>query len=203
MRKSTFESNGKKTKLGRRSWKVFFVVLRDTALYCFKDEKASKEEGAFGDVNAAIRLHHGLAVRATDYTKKQFVFRLHTADRAQYLIQTSDEKELLTWIDVINFAVASFSAPQLPAPCGSNGDAFQRSLLPSSKTRLNPKEQLESHEKELLGLREEIEALLRNPVPKASKQAAIAAYTEKMEHLQYEIMRYETYILTLSTKNGN
>merc|ERR1712126_380358 len=35
---------------------------------------------------------------STDYKKEQFVFRLHTADQAQYLFQTSDEKELLTWI---------------------------------------------------------------------------------------------------------
>jgi hypothetical protein len=53
----------------------------------------------------AIRVHHGLAVRA-DHRKKQFVFRLHTADQAQYLFQTSDDKELITWIDSINVVVA-------------------------------------------------------------------------------------------------
>ena len=56
------------------------------------------QPGAYEDLNCAIRVHHGLAERATDYTKKQFVFRLHTSDQAQYLFQTSDEKELLTWI---------------------------------------------------------------------------------------------------------
>ncbi len=34
------------------------------------------------------------------------LFRLYTSDQAQYLFQTSDEKELLTWIDSINAVVA-------------------------------------------------------------------------------------------------
>lgn len=36
----------------------------------------------------AIRIHHALATKATDYTKKMFVFRLQTADQAEYLFQT-------------------------------------------------------------------------------------------------------------------
>ena len=36
------------------------------------------------------------------------VFRLYTSDQAQYLFQTSDEKELLTWIDSINAVVARY-----------------------------------------------------------------------------------------------
>ena len=50
-------------------------------LYCFKEEKSMRLDGAFSDVNIVIRIHHGLAERASDYTKKQFVFRLHTADQ--------------------------------------------------------------------------------------------------------------------------
>jgi PH and SEC7 domain-containing protein len=54
-----------------------------------------------------------LATKATDYTKKQHVFRLETADQSEYLFQTSDSKELQSWIDTINFVCASFSAPPL------------------------------------------------------------------------------------------
>ena len=81
MRKCCIDPNGKKTKLGKRSWKMFFLSLRDMVLYCFKEEKSLRLDGAFCDVNNAIRVHHGLAERASDYTKKQFVFRLHTADQ--------------------------------------------------------------------------------------------------------------------------
>ena len=88
MRKCCVDPNGKKTKLGKRSWKMFFLSLRDMVLYCFKEEKSLRLEGAFCDLNNAIRIHHGLAERATDYSKKQFVFRLHTADQVSYTFKS-------------------------------------------------------------------------------------------------------------------
>lgn len=65
------------------------------------------------NVHNAIRIHHSLATKASDYTKKQYVFRLQTSDQSEYLFQTSDSKELQSWIDTINFVCASFSAPPL------------------------------------------------------------------------------------------
>lgn len=65
------------------------------------------------NVHNAIRIHHALATKANDYTKKQHVFRLQTSDQSEYLFQTSDSKELDSWIDTINFVCASFSAPPL------------------------------------------------------------------------------------------
>ena len=75
-------------------------------------------------------------------------------------LQTSDEKDLMTWINDINHVVASYAAPQLPAAAGSML-RFQRPLLPSSKTRLTRAEQLEAHEQRLMELRDEIEEHLR------------------------------------------
>lgn len=65
------------------------------------------------NVHNAIRIHHALATKANDYTKKQHVFRLQTSDQSEYLFQTSDSKELQSWIDTINFVCASFSAQPL------------------------------------------------------------------------------------------
>lgn len=202
VRKCCVDPNGKKTKLGKRSWRMFFINLRDMVLFCFKDEKAIRTPGAFEDYSSAIRIHHALAVRASDYTKKQFVFRLHTADRAEYLFRTSDEKELLTWIDAINYVVASFSAPPLPAACSSGG-RFQRPLMPSSKSSLGMNGQLLSHENQLGQLRSDFEELLRSAPHKHAKSTVWQNYREKEEFLQFEIMRYETYILTLRTKNAH
>ena len=95
---------------------MFYLTLRDLVLYCFKDEKSTSYESPA----AAIRIHHSLASVAADYTKKQFVFRLRTSDRAEYLFQTSDQKELETWVDTINTVVSRYSAPPLAAPCGNN-----------------------------------------------------------------------------------
>jgi PH and SEC7 domain-containing protein len=75
------------------------------------------------NVHNAIRIHHALATKATDYTKKQHVFRLQTADQSEYLFQTSDSKELQSWIDTINFVCASFSAPPL------EGESFNSIIL--------------------------------------------------------------------------
>eukprot|EP00096_Caligus_rogercresseyi_P013793 TRINITY_DN6395_c0_g1_i1.p1 TRINITY_DN6395_c0_g1~~TRINITY_DN6395_c0_g1_i1.p1 ORF type:complete len:848 (+),score=347.11 TRINITY_DN6395_c0_g1_i1:149-2692(+) len=201
MRKCCVDPNGKRTKMGRRSWKMFYLSLRDMVLYCFKDEKSLRAPGAFEDLNQAIRIHHGLAVRANDYTKKQFVFRLHTCDQAEYLFQTSDEKELLTWIDAINYVVASFSSPKLPAPISSAtySRSFQRPLLPSSKSKLNPEEQLGENEGALLELRRDLdEHLLGAIIP--SKGSLAAYHRDKGDYLRFEVQRYETYILTLRTK---
>jgi hypothetical protein len=35
-RKCCFDANKKKTKLGRRGWKMYYLTLRDLVLYCFK-----------------------------------------------------------------------------------------------------------------------------------------------------------------------
>ena len=123
-------------------------------------------------------------------------------EQAQYLFQTSDEKELLTWIDAINFVVANLSAPQLPPPCSSDYGRFQRPLMPSSKSSLNLSEQLASHERQLMDLRRQIEDHLQQPPPKTAKGAQVQSYKDKQEFLKFEIMRYETYILTLRTKNA-
>ena len=80
MRKSCVEPSGKRTKMGKRSWKMYFMTLRDMVLYCFKDEKSVRIPSSFDDLTQAIRIHHGLAVRS-DHRKKQFVFKLHTADQ--------------------------------------------------------------------------------------------------------------------------
>ena len=117
------------------------------------------------------------------------------------MFQTSDEKELLTWIDAINFVVASFSAPQLPAPCSSNFGRFQRPLMPSSKSNMNLSEQLVSHERQLMQLRREIEDHLQSPPLKSAKAAQHHSFKEKKDFLTFEIKRYETYILTLRTKS--
>ena len=61
------------------------MVLRDTALYLYTDENCYKRSTLCSNT---IQLQHALATKASDYTKKKHVFRLQTADLAQYLIQT-------------------------------------------------------------------------------------------------------------------
>lgn len=69
---------------------MFYATLRDLVLYLHKDEGGVKDSqpAALHNMTNAIRVHHSLAMKATEYKKKQYVFRLRTADGAEYLFQT-------------------------------------------------------------------------------------------------------------------
>ena len=79
---------------------------------------------------------------------------------------------------------------------------LQRPLMPSSMSTLSLSDQLSRHEDHLSGLRIQIEDHLRNPLPKGAKAGTAQAYKDKQEFLRFEIMRYETYILTLRTRKA-
>jgi len=64
---------------------MFYAALCDMTLYMYSDENSYKRSTHCSNV---IHLHHSLAAKAGDYVKKNHVFRLQTADMAQYLIQT-------------------------------------------------------------------------------------------------------------------
>lgn len=67
---------------------MFYCTLRDLILYLHKDENGFRKNQMSDSLHNAIRIHHALATKAADYTKKQYVFRLQTADQAEYLFQT-------------------------------------------------------------------------------------------------------------------
>ncbi len=70
------------------------------------------------------------------------MFRLKTADWAEYLFQTSNITDLNDWVNTINIIAATFSSPPLASPVGS-AKTFQRPLLPVSTTRHTLNEQYE------------------------------------------------------------
>ncbi|KAG8133081.1 hypothetical protein E2320_010898, partial [Naja naja] len=88
------------------------------------------------DLKNAIRIHHALATKASDYSKKSNVLKLKTADWRVFLFQARKSKgEMLSWILRINLVAAIFSAPAFPAAICSM-KKFCRPLLPSSSTKL-------------------------------------------------------------------
>jgi len=196
MRKSCYDTNNKKTKLGKRSWKMFYLTLRDLVLFCFKDEKTAQTAASFESPHTAVRIHHSVATAAEDYTKKQFVFRLRTCDRAEYLFQTSDQKELETWVETINTVVGRYSSPPLPAPCSST-IKFQRPLYPSSGSKLTLSEQLASHRTQVRELSQELADHTNNPPTRGAKSVIWSSFREKSEFLEMEVGRYSTYISVL------
>lgn len=75
---------GLSAPFGKRGWKMYYCTVRELVLYLHKDEHGFRNDS----LHYAIRIHHALATKASDYTKKQHVFRLQTADQAEYLFQT-------------------------------------------------------------------------------------------------------------------
>ncbi|XP_069177991.1 PH and SEC7 domain-containing protein-like isoform X1 [Procambarus clarkii] len=200
MRKCCTDPNGKKTAFGKRSWKMWFCVIQDLVLYLHKDEQGARRGPQHAQLgHNAIRLHHALATRAHDYAKKEHVFRLQTADQAEYLLQTSDSKELQAWIDTINLVAASLSAAPLPGAVGSQRK-FQRPLLPCSITKLNLTEQVEDHTQRLAQLEQELEDHKAHPPEKNSKAYSMSNYREKEAYLIKEVKRYRTYVYLLRSR---
>uniref|UniRef100_A0A8C2Q8W2 Pleckstrin and Sec7 domain containing 2 n=1 Tax=Cyprinus carpio TaxID=7962 RepID=A0A8C2Q8W2_CYPCA len=197
-RKSHADMDGKRTPRGRRGWKKFYAVLKGMILYLQKDEYKPDKDLSEVDLKNAVRVHHALATRACDYSKKQNVLKLKTSDWRVFLLQAPEE-EMMSWIFRINLVAALFSAPAFPAAIGSM-KKFCRPLLPSSTTRLNQEEQLKSHENKLKQVSLELEEHKRSPPDLTPKSKESEEYRIKEHYLTYEKCRYETYISLLQAK---
>ncbi|ETN66241.1 hypothetical protein AND_001975 [Anopheles darlingi] len=200
-RKWCFEDNRKKIPFGRRSWKMVYLTLSKLVLYLHKNERSFETSPVPTPVTVqnCIRIHHGLATCATDYTKKQHVFRLQTAEQAEFLLQTGDSKELQSWVDNINYVCAAYSSPPLEGGVGSQ-QRFQRPMLPPKETPLPLGQQLASHERQVCKLELALAEHRSSTVP--PRGLAYQNYREKEQYLEYELKRYKTYCNILSSRHS-
>ncbi|KAM7320130.1 hypothetical protein ACRRTK_020573 [Alexandromys fortis] len=167
--------------------------------YLTQDEYRPDKALSEGDLKNAIRVHHALATRASDYSKKSNVLKLKTADWRVFLFQAPSKEEMLSWILRINLVAAIFSAPAFPAAVSSM-KKFCRPLLPSCTTRLCQEEQLRSHENKLRQVTAELAEHRCHPVERGLKSKEAEEYRLKEHYLTFEKSRYETYIHLLSVK---
>ncbi|XP_024139247.1 PH and SEC7 domain-containing protein 2 [Oryzias melastigma] len=198
-RKSHADMDGKRTPRGRRGWKKFYAVLKGMILYLQKDEYKPDADLSEVDLKNAVRIHHALATRATDYSKRANVLKLKTSDWRVFLLQAPSEEEMMSWIFRINLVAALFSAPAFPAAIGSM-KKFCRPILPSSSTRHGQEEQLVSHERQLKQVSVELEEHRKNQPAIDPKSREWEEYRLKEHYLTYEKTRYETYISLLMAK---
>lgn len=134
---------------------MYFCRLKELLLVLSIDETSKSTP----QNTHSLKLHHAFATVAVDYRKRPHVFRLFLADRSQFLYQSSDSREMNSWIEMINFNAARFSSPALEAPCSNTG-RFERPLLPSSVTRMSPREQVATHQSAVTKWEEELEQLV-------------------------------------------
>ncbi|XP_075063392.1 uncharacterized protein LOC142151542 [Mixophyes fleayi] len=187
--------DGKKTPWGKRSWKSFHTALKGMVLFFLKDEYRSD----FQSPEEVISVHHALAEKAREYTKRPHVFRLQTADWRVFLFQAQTSEEMSSWISRINLVAAMFSSPPFPAAVGSQ-KRFYRPILPSAPCKLDLEEQLQSHESLMDRFTDDLTEHQRNLPDSKSKTRDWEDYHLREEYLRYEKLRYETYVKLLALR---
>ncbi|KAM4039609.1 PH and SEC7 domain-containing protein 1-like isoform 1-T3 [Anomaloglossus baeobatrachus] len=198
-RKMHADIDGKKTPWGKRSWKSFHAVLKGMLIFMLKEEYRSD----FQSPEEVISVHHSLAEKASEYTKRPHVFRLQTADWRVFLFQTQTPEEMNSWITRINLVAAMFSSPPFPAAVGSQR-RFYRPILPLAPSKLDLEEQLQSQESLMDRFTDDLTEHQRNLPDSKSKTREWEDYHLRGDYLRFEKLRYETYVklLALRMENG-
>lgn len=189
-RKAHADIDGKRTPWGKRSWKTFYAVLKGMVLYLQKDEYRKDWQSS----EEVLSVHHALAERAQDYTKRPHVFRLQTADWRVFLFEAQSTEQMNSWIGRINLVSALYSSPPFPAAVGSQRK-FHRPILPATQSALTLEKQLQSHAAMLQSFQEDLSALQQGAQEsRRTKARELEEHRLKEEYLQHERSRYEAYV---------
>uniref|UniRef100_A0A4W6E2K9 Pleckstrin and Sec7 domain containing a n=1 Tax=Lates calcarifer TaxID=8187 RepID=A0A4W6E2K9_LATCA len=199
VRKVHADSDGKRTPRGKRGWKTFYAILKGLILYLQKGEYRPDKQLSDEDLKNAVSIHHSLAMKASDYSKRPNVFYLRTADWRVYLFQAPNAEQMQSWITRINTVAAMFSAPPFPAAIGSQ-KKFSRPLLPGTMSKLSEEEQVRSHEARFRAISTELAELRSYPPDRKVKGRELEEYRQRDEYLEFEKTRYGTYVMLLRAK---
>uniref|UniRef100_A0AAR2K7K8 Pleckstrin and Sec7 domain containing 4 n=1 Tax=Pygocentrus nattereri TaxID=42514 RepID=A0AAR2K7K8_PYGNA len=192
-RKAHADIDGKRIPWGKRSWKTFYAVLKGMVLYLQKDEYRKDWQSS----EEVLSVHHALAEKAEDYTKRPHVFRLQTADWRVFLFEAASTEQMNSWIGRINLVSALYSSPPFPAAVGSQRK-FCRPILPATQSALTLEKQLQSHAAMLQSFQEDLSALQQGaPEGRKAKARELEEYRLREEYLQHERCRYEAYVQIL------
>uniref|UniRef100_A0A8C4YYD9 Pleckstrin and Sec7 domain containing a n=1 Tax=Gadus morhua TaxID=8049 RepID=A0A8C4YYD9_GADMO len=184
VRKVHADSDGKRTPRGKRGWKTFYAILKGLILYLQKGEYRPDKQLSEEDLKNAVSIHHSLAMKAADYSKRPNVFYLRTADWRVYLFQAPNAEQMQSWITRINVVAAMFSSPPFPAAIGSQ-KKFSRPLLPGTMSK-QPEEQVKSHEARFRSISTELAELRSYPPDRKVKGRDLDEYRQRDEYLEFE-----------------
>uniref|UniRef100_A0A672LBP9 PH and SEC7 domain-containing protein 2-like n=1 Tax=Sinocyclocheilus grahami TaxID=75366 RepID=A0A672LBP9_SINGR len=181
------------TPWGKRSWKTFYAMLKGMVLYLQKDDYVKDCQSS----EEVVSVHHALAERALNYTKRPHVFRLQTADWRVFLFEAASTEQMNSWIGRINLVSALYSSPPFPAAVGSQ-KKFCRPILPATQSSLMLEKQLQSHAAMLHSFQQDLTSLQQEaPESRSSKARELEELRQREEYLQYEKSRYEVYLKVL------
>ncbi|XP_062330071.1 PH and SEC7 domain-containing protein 1-like isoform X2 [Osmerus eperlanus] len=199
VRKVHADSDGKRTPRGKRGWKTFYAILKGLILYLQKAKYRPDKQLSDDDLKNAVSIHHSLAMRASDYSKRPNVFYLRTADWRVYLFQAPNAEQMQSWITRINTVAAMFSSPPFPAAIGSQ-KKFSRPLLPGGTSKMSQEEQVQSHEARFRAISTELSELRSYPPDRKVKGRELEEHRQRDEYLEFEKTRYGTYAMLLRAK---
>lgn len=199
VRKVHADPDCRKTPRGKRGWKSFHGVLKGMILYLQKEEYQPGKALSEAELKNAISIHHALATRASDYSKRPHVFYLRTADWRVFLFQAPSLEQMQSWITRINVVAAMFSAPPFPAAVSSQ-KKFSRPLLPSAATRLSQEEQVRTHEAKMKAMASELREHRAAHLGKKARGKEADEQRQKEAYLEFEKSRYGTYAALLRVK---
>ncbi|XP_054099254.1 PH and SEC7 domain-containing protein 1 isoform X2 [Callithrix jacchus] len=199
VRKVHADPDCRKTPRGKRGWKSFHGILKGMILYLQKEEYKPGKALSEAELKNAISIHHALATRASDYSKRPHVFYLRTADWRVFLFQAPSLEQMQSWITRINVVAAMFSAPPFPAAVSSQ-KKFSRPLLPSAATRLSQEEQVRTHEAKLKAMASELREHRAAQLGKKGRGKEAEEQRQKEAYLEFEKSRYGTYAALLRVK---
>ncbi|XP_004866480.1 PH and SEC7 domain-containing protein 1 isoform X1 [Heterocephalus glaber] len=199
VRKVHADPDCRKTPRGKRGWKSFHGILKGMILYLQKEEYQPGKALSEAELKNAISIHHALATRASDYSKRPHVFYLRTADWRVFLFQAPSLEQMQSWITRINVVAAMFSAPPFPAAVSSQ-KKFSRPLLPSAATRLSQEEQVRTHEAKLKAMASELREHRATQLGKKARGKEADEQRQKEAYLEFEKSRYGTYAALLRVK---
>ncbi|XP_027262935.1 PH and SEC7 domain-containing protein 1 [Cricetulus griseus] len=199
VRKVHADPDCRKTPRGKRGWKTFHGILKGMILYLQKEEYQPGKALSEAELKNAISIHHALATRASDYSKRPHVFYLRTADWRVFLFQAPSLEQMQSWITRINVVAAMFSAPPFPAAVSSQ-KKFSRPLLPSAATRLSQEEQVRTHEAKMKAMASELREHRAAHLGKKARGKEADEQRQKEAYLEFEKSRYGTYAALLRVK---
>ncbi|XP_038199954.1 PH and SEC7 domain-containing protein 1 isoform X1 [Arvicola amphibius] len=199
VRKVHADPDCRKTPRGKRGWKSFHGILKGMILYLQKEEYQPGKALSEAELKNAISIHHALATRASDYSKRPHVFYLRTADWRVFLFQAPSLEQMQSWITRINVVAAMFSAPPFPAAVSSQ-KKFSRPLLPSAATRLSQEEQVRTHEAKMKAMASELREHQAAHLGKKARGKEAEEQRQKEAYLEFEKSRYSTYAALLRVK---
>merc|ERR1719341_1643704 len=97
-RKQELQSGGKRATI--RSWKSYYTVLCGQLMCFFRDQEDFFEAKA---ASSPIMIYQASVETANDYTKRNFVFRLHAPDGSEFLFGADSEEQQEEWVKKIKF----------------------------------------------------------------------------------------------------